>query len=181
MANRAKSITLTEIKECLYIDEDGNFRRRTSRFKNRIGELAGGVDSKGYFVIRINKQKYRAHRLYYMYYHNLEVLDVNVYIDHVNGNVADNSKENLRIATHRENVRNSKLGSRNTSGTTGIYWHKRDKKWTAGIGVDGKLVNLGYFSDKTAAIVAYERASIDLHGEFGKIKRQEIIDAQLNA
>jgi hypothetical protein len=95
MANKSNSITLSEIKKHLYIDEAGKFRRKTSRFRNRIGELAGGLDSKGYEIIRINSIKYRAHRLYYMIYHNLENLDDDVYIDHVNGVAADNSKENL--------------------------------------------------------------------------------------
>lgn len=177
MANKSNSITLTEIIKHLYIDAEGKFRRKISRFRNRVGELAGGFDSKGYEVIRINSVKYRAHRLYYMIYHDLEILDDEVYIDHVNGIVSDNRKENLRIANHRQNIRNSKVDCRNTSGSTGVYWHKRDKRWTASIGFDGKLHNLGYFLDKAEAESAYKIASINLHGDFSKIKRNLLVDA----
>jgi hypothetical protein len=69
-------------------------------------------------------------------------------VDHINGDSLDNRKENLRICTNAENVRNSPKHSNNTSGYKGVIWAKREQKWCAQIIVDGKLINLGYYSDK---------------------------------
>ena len=169
MANIANSITLAEIMEHLYIGNDGKFRRKNCRVKARNGEIAGGLDSGGYEVIRIRGIKYRAHRLYYMIYHGVDELENDVYIDHINGIRNDNRKENLRLATHAQNGQNGKISKRNTSGHPGVYWHSRDKRWTASIGVNGKLTNLGYYIDKESAILAYDNAAHELHGDFSKV------------
>lgn len=44
----------------------------------------------------------------------------------------------------------------NTSGTTGVAWSKRNKKWQAQITIDRRRVHLGYFDEKRDA--AYARA-----------------------
>lgn len=169
MPNVAKSITLSEVKRHLYMDSDGKFRRKISHVKARLHEIAGGIDAKGYEIISLNSLKYRAHRLYYMYYHDIEELPDDVYIDHVNGIKNDNRKENLRISTHAQNCQNGKITIRNTTGSIGIYWHKRDKKWTAAIGHENKLINLGYFSNREDAEFAYSEAARRLHGNFSKV------------
>lgn len=65
-------------------------------------------------------------------------------VDHIDGNGHNNKIENLRVVTHRTNMRNSKKHSRNKSGVTGVfltngYWtaqwtdeagKKRDKKFS---------------------------------------------------
>ena len=65
---------------------------------------------------------------------------------------------NLRQVTRVENLRNQKRYSNNTSGAVGVYWHKREKKWEAGIRVKGKYIFLGYFDDKEEAVAAREKA-----------------------
>lgn len=89
-------------------------------------------------------------------------------VDHINGDGLDNRRENLRIATHAENLRNSRLSCRNTSGVKGVCWDKGHKKWAAFISVSGKVHRLGRFSDKGDAARAYAEASRRLHGEFGR-------------
>jgi len=77
-----------------------------------------------------------------------------------------NTRANLRIATNAQNQHNSRQRSDNTSGTKGVSWYKRDRKWQAKIKVDRKLYHLGFFSRIEDAAAAYARASQELHGEF---------------
>lgn len=53
---------------------------------------------------------------------------------------------------------NSKSLSNNTSGTKGVTWNKRAKKWTAGLMLKKKYYHLGYFSTKQDAINARKEA-----------------------
>jgi hypothetical protein len=51
-------------------------------------------------------------------------------VDHINHNTLDNRKENLKVCTQLQNVRNQdRLRKDNKSGYRYIYWHKRDNKW----------------------------------------------------
>jgi hypothetical protein len=62
-------------------------------------------------------------------------------IDHIDRNPLNNCRTNLRFATWREQKINQGLNSTNTSGVTGVYWHKRDNKWH--VRIDRKHV--GYY------------------------------------
>ena len=55
------------------------------------------------------------------------------------------SPENCRWADASTQNINQRKREDNTSGYVGIYWHIRDKKWCAKIGVNSKLVNIGTF------------------------------------
>lgn len=48
--------------------------------------------------------------------------------DHKNHNTFDNRKENLREATHRENIRNKSKSANNKSGFIGVSWDKTREK-----------------------------------------------------
>lgn len=78
----------------------------------------------------------------------------------------DNRKSNLEVVTRSQNNMNSVIPKNNTSGTTGVYWNKRDKKWYARITVDYKNINLGYFDNIDEAIIARKTAEIKYFGEY---------------
>ena len=42
----------------------------------------------------------------------------------------------------------------NTSGVTGINWHKRTNSWHVIISIAGKNTHVGYFKDKSTAVEA---------------------------
>ena len=67
-------------------------------------------------------------------------------IDHINGIRSDNRASNLREVTVQENARNRGLSKANSSGASGVHWHKRDKSWYANIRADGRRKYLGSFS-----------------------------------
>lgn len=92
-------------------------------------------------------------------------------VDHINGDKIDNRRENLRICTTMQNKHNYKIPITNTSGYKGVGWHKRDKKWTARIRVNYKLIHLGYYVDKIEAALAYNKAAIKYHKEFARLNK----------
>jgi len=64
-------------------------------------------------------------------------------VDHINGNRLDNRKDNLRICTNAENLRNRKRNVTNSCGYKGVYFAKgfhRNKPWRAEIVLDGKKI-----------------------------------------
>lgn len=91
-------------------------------------------------------------------------------VDHKDGNGLNNRRYNLRKATHGQNMQNSKPRSNSKSGFKGVRWDKVKAKWTSSIAHNGRRNWLGYFETADEAHDAYCKASIMLHGEFGRIK-----------
>jgi hypothetical protein len=85
-------------------------------------------------------------------------------VDHVDGNPLNNQRSNLRICTHAENMRNTRLRSDSTTGLKGVQ--KFGDIWRARIQVDGKRLELGSFDTPEAAHAAYCNAAQRYHGEF---------------
>lgn len=85
-------------------------------------------------------------------------------VDHINRDTLDNRRENLRIATNSENMRNRPASSLNTSGYKGVQ--KFGDKWKAVIQVNRKQIYLGSFITAEEAYEAYCSAALELHGEF---------------
>jgi hypothetical protein len=64
-------------------------------------------------------------------------------VDHINGDILDNRKFNLRCVTRLENAHNLSLRVDNTSGITGVSWLPRVSRWHVVIKVSGKRKYLG--------------------------------------
>lgn len=80
------------------------------------------------------------------------------YVDHINHNTLDNRKENLRICSNADNIRNGRIRVNNTSGVNGVYFDKSRKKWIASIKVNYKKINLGRFNNIEEAKKARKKA-----------------------
>ena len=89
-----------------------------------------------------------------------------VFGDHRDGDGLNNQKFNLRPATRSQNMANRKLHSNNPSGFKGVRRHKRG--WQARLRHNSKEVHLGYFVDRITAARAYDKAAVELFGEFAK-------------
>lgn len=87
------------------------------------------------------------------------------------------SKENCRWVGQSEQRFNTRMPDRNSSGRTGVRWHKGGKKWSAEIGVEGKNIFLGLFTEKASAVRAREEAELKYYG-FIKEGQVEIEDPE---
>lgn len=93
-------------------------------------------------------------------------------VDHINHNTLDNRKQNLRICTHAENIRNQKI-KRYSSKYKGVYWDKFNKKWKVQIMYNYKNYNLGRYILEEEAAKAYDKAAKELFGEFALLNFPE--------
>jgi hypothetical protein len=76
--------------------------------------------------------------------------------DHINGKRLDNRRENLRVATVRQNNKNRRSRPGSKSSYVGVSWHARDGKWRSRVRFDGKECILGYYNSEFAAARAYD-------------------------
>jgi hypothetical protein len=113
----------------------------------KIGTIAGKLRKDLYTDIKIDGRMYLLHRLIWMYF-NGKFPDQ--YIDHINHIRIDNRIENLREVSRLENNRNHKKSKINTSGVTGVVWHKRDQEWRVQMNIDGKRVSKGFLKIEDA-------------------------------
>jgi hypothetical protein len=163
----ADDLTLERLKSRLhYSPETGQFTRLVSRGTGRAGLITAAVDSNGHIQIRVDKKRYRAHRLAWFYMTGCWPA---AQIDHINGIRADNRWENLREATNTQNVINGKLRDDNPTGFKGVTLDSEGRrKWRARITVDGKQRFLGYFDTPEAAAEAYKAAAVAAFGQFAR-------------
>jgi hypothetical protein len=92
-------------------------------------------------------------------------------IDHLDGNPLNNQKSNLRICTHADNMRNSKIPINNTSGFKGVSFFKKNNTYMSSIRFNDKKIYLGLFIDPIDAAKAYNAAALKYHGEFANINK----------
>ena len=127
---------------------EGSFKRFHTIF---AGTVTGNVfkSVRGYPALRIKVFGINclAHRLAFIWMG--EALPPQV--DHLNRNSLDNRWENLFASSQEENMKNRSMMNNNTSGVTGVYWHKQTGKWQAQVSIGGKQKNLGYFVDLVEA------------------------------
>jgi hypothetical protein len=163
-------LTQAHLREILnYNPDTGHFTWLVSSVNTKAGGRAGSKDFKGYILIGYRHRSYKAHRLAWFYMTG-EWPGPSLRVDHKNGIEGDNRWANLRLATVAENARNRRRGTNNTSGHKGVSWHRGKDRWQANIQINSKLLYLGAFSSKRAAIEAYRCAAEKLHGEFARVE-----------
>lgn len=105
----------------------------------------------GYLVAQSGGRLIRMHRL---------IMDApeNLVVDHINHDVADNRKGNLRVCSQQQNAMNTNA--------KGYYFNKGKGKWTAEIMLNKKRIHLGHFNTEQEAVDARRVAEKKYFGEF---------------
>lgn len=174
-------VTVERLREVLvYTPDDGQFRwrkRARSAFETRriwrswntryAGQIAASRRHDGYVRISIDRHRYLAHRLAWLFIYG----EWPVTIDHINGDASDNRIANLRSVSQHENLKNAALSRKNTSGVTGVYWDKNAEKWHAQIRNGTTTQHIGLFDDIQKAADARKafEAKLGFHPNHGRI------------
>ena len=100
----------------------------------------------------------------------------NMFVDHINGNTLDNTKNNLRIVSSVENRWNTKKLKNKSSIYIGVIWCKYKKRWKAKC----NNVYLGLFDNEKLAAFAYDTYCRNYRGEYSKLNfPDEIVNVDI--
>lgn len=94
-------------------------------------------------------------------------------VDHRDGDGLHNWDANLRIADDAQNTWNSRDKKKKSSLPRGVSLDRQSGKYQAQIRANGKKLSIGYFLTAAEAGEAYARKSLELHGEFSSLHREE--------
>lgn len=139
-----------------------------ARFAGKVAGCIGGAKNgrryKELGMYRFGKrERLLAHRVIWEM-HNGPIPD-GLYVDHIDGDSLNNKIENLRLATHRQNLCNRGPQSNNTTGFKGVH-RKKSGRYCAQIMAEGVCLRLGIFDRPEDAHAAYIAAANKYHGEF---------------
>ena len=181
MTNSEKLLSIEDLKSLIRLDEKTGHLYWLPRAPDKFSETPtrsaahscanwnslfankralASKDASGHCVGHIYAKPYYAHRVVFAL---SEGRWPSHSIDHINGGPADNRPLNLRDVLHKENLKNQKLRSSNTSGFNGVSYNNRLGKWMAHMTLNGKYKHLGFFFDKSLAIAARQLAD-SMHG-----------------
>lgn len=90
-------------------------------------------------------------------------------VDHVDGDVFNNRRSNLRLATRQQQTQNQRLRRTNTSGYVGVCWHRGEQRWAATIRVEGRYRRIGAFMCPIEAAKAYDEWARRHRGEYATL------------
>lgn len=151
-----KTIELTQGKETIVDDED------YERIINSDYQWYAIHNRKTYYAYGHRNGEYMLmHRFIMGAPSNLE-------IDHINRNGLDNRRSNLRLATPSQNRCNAIYP--NKTGYRGVHIdNRKNKKYRAGISINGKSKKLGLYYTAEEAAMAYDEAAKMYHGEYATL------------
>lgn len=130
-----------------YDQESGQLTRKIGKKKLK--------PSRGYYQVRVDGKKHYAHRIIYIW--NYGSISDEIDIDHIDRDPTNNKIQNLRIATHTQNMHNRKKPNTNKSGLIGVSIMNdgRLKKFRSQIIANGKNILLGHFICPVEASAKY--------------------------
>ena len=114
-----------------------------------VSRYSWSIDQTGYPHARVDGRTQRLHRCIIQQM-GLQV-PKGMVVDHIDRNPLNNTRQNLRITNHTQNIFNSGPNRANTSGVKGVTWNKRSGKWVVQLRIHGKYQYHGHFLDLEAA------------------------------
>lgn len=160
LKDRNEIVICSDYAEIILYDKQNNETARTKidlEDVNKVKHLKWCIDKHGYAVC--GNLNIKLHR-------HVMNCPIDMVVDHINRKPLDNRKSNLRICTKQQNEMNTNLRHHNTSGVTGVGFHKESDKWRAYIQNNGEFVHLGLFDKKEEAIESRKNAEIKYFGEY---------------
>ena len=157
---------MSELTEEIWKDISGYNAYQVSN-TGRVRSLKAGVvkilkqisHRDGYLLVNLCNQDGRklckVHRLVAIAF--IENSSNKTCVDHINRVRTDNNANNLRWVDYVENAHNRSYRP-GISGVMGVSFEHRCKRWRANIGVDHKVVFLGYFVEYSDAVNARKNA-----------------------
>ena len=173
-----KKIQLTQGHVALVDDEDYDFINQFTWRLSKVRHLK---------YAKTNKNKIKNKATHYLMHRMILNLPSNLLIDHIDGNGLNNQKSNLRIATHNQNIWNSKgYGSSQYKGVYPFRTKQKYKKKNGEISIylsrtyyfssifkNGITYYLGNFKNEIDAALAYDKKAKELFGEFAYLNFPE--------
>ncbi len=107
----------------------------------------------------------------------LNLTDKTKVIDHKDHDGLNNTKNNLRVCSQRENVRYSRPRKNKSSKFKGVSLFTQRIKgriylsWTANIRVDNTRTRIGSFKTEHEAAIAYNKKAVELFGDFAYLNK----------
>lgn len=139
-------------------------------YHTKVKGLFWYISEQGYVYTRLNEYKQQALHRKIMNAKDGE------FVDHISGEVYDNTKVNLRIVTKKDNNKNSSIGKNNTTGYVGVEIMPNGK-YVSAITVDYKKIHLGVFDLLEDAVKVREEAEVKygFHKNHGRKQKPAII------
>ena len=159
-------IVFPKQRKCSIIDNEDiskldHYRMRLIRSTNRIC---------------IHKKGAGKSRKYIPLTHILLDVPCGMVVDHIDHNILNNRKSNLRICTQSENSINRYKMKNCTSQYKGVSLQRgRRKKWRTQINIDGKQTLIGNYYTEIEAAKAYNRVAIKLFGDFALTNQLDML------
>lgn len=153
-----------------HFSSEAAYKTYLGRFAGKRAGCAVRVGNTYYRQVRLNGTLYTEHQIVWC----IEYGQIPDLIDHKDGDGLNNSITNLKSSDKVGNGKNCKIKSNNTSGVTGVYWHKVNSNWVAeGHYTDGgkkRKKSLGSYTNiedaaKARKIWEQEQGYTDRHGK----------------
>ena len=135
---------------------------------NNSNKQSGCITNNGYYYSRLDKIRYPNHRVVFAIYNNTTDFQ-DKQIDHIDGNVFNNSPQNLRLVTASQNQFNRKKQKNNSTGYKNISFSKKLNKYRCAMQIDGKDIYIGLFNTIEEAIKTRDLKFKELTGEYYRV------------
>ncbi len=141
----------------------------------RLSKFCWYLSDKGYAVrgihVYLGFKKYKSKKIR-MHNEIMGAPSGGMIWDHHDNNPLNNQRNNLRLATRKNNQANQKKQRRKTSSKyKGVCWDKSRKLWMSHLKKDGKRIFSKRFKTEKEAAVAYNNAAKKHFGDFARLNR----------